>query len=65
MTVHHDRSMAQFQKYRNKSMGFSPNLVLGAPQYETKLSEAVKQAPHSLGLPFSNWTTARLASYLG
>lgn len=34
------------------------------PEYETKLLEAVEQVPRSLGLPFSNWTTANLADYL-
>jgi transposase len=34
------------------------------PEYEAKLLEAVGQAPRSLGLPFSNWTTAGLADYL-
>jgi transposase len=33
-------------------------------EYEAKLLEAVKQVPRSLGLPFSNWTTANLADYL-
>ena len=30
-------------------------------EYEAKLLEVVAQAPRSLGLPFSNWTTAKLA----
>jgi putative transposase len=34
------------------------------PEYEVKLIEAVKQEPRSLGLPFSNWTTANLADYM-
>jgi transposase len=34
------------------------------PEYEAKLLEAVDQAPRALGLPFSNWTTAKLAGYL-
>lgn len=33
-------------------------------EYEAKLLEVVKQVPRSLGLPFSNWTTANLADYL-
>lgn len=33
-------------------------------EYEAKLLEAVAQAPRSLGLPFSNWTTAKLAQYM-
>ena len=34
------------------------------PEYEAKLLEAVDRVPRSLGLPFSNWTTANLADYL-
>jgi transposase len=34
------------------------------PEYEAKLLKAVAQEPRSLGLPFSNWTTAGLAGYL-
>lgn len=34
------------------------------PEYEAKLLAAVEEEPRSLGLPFSNWTTANLASYL-
>lgn len=34
------------------------------PEYEAKLLEAVEQEPRSLGLPFSNWTTANLTGYL-
>lgn len=34
------------------------------PKYKAKLLEAVEQAPRSLGLPFSNWTTANLADYM-
>ena len=33
-------------------------------EYLTQLKEAVEQAPRTLGLPFSNWTTANLAEYL-
>ena len=33
-------------------------------EYEAKLLEAVAQEPRSLGLPFSNWTTAKLAKYM-
>lgn len=33
-------------------------------EYETKLLEVVAQIPRSLGLPFSNWTTAKLAEYM-
>jgi transposase len=33
-------------------------------EYETRLLTAVEQEPRSLGLPFSNWTTANLASYM-
>lgn len=33
-------------------------------EYETQLLEAVEQEPRSLGLPFSNWTTANLAEYM-
>jgi len=33
-------------------------------EYEAKLLEVVAQAPRSLGLPFSNWTTAKLAEYM-
>jgi transposase len=33
-------------------------------EYEAKLLEVVVQAPRSLGLPFSNWTTAKLAEYM-
>jgi transposase len=32
--------------------------------YEAKLLEAVEKDPRSLGLPFSNWTTANLAEYM-
>lgn len=35
-----------------------------SPKYEAKLLEAVEQGPRSLGLPFSNWTTAKLADHL-
>lgn len=34
------------------------------PEYETQLMQAVEQEPRSLGLPFSNWTTANLAEYM-
>jgi len=34
------------------------------PEYEAKLLAAVEQVPRSLGLPFSNWTTANLADHL-
>lgn len=34
------------------------------PEYEARLLEAVEKGPRSLGLPFSNWTTAHLADYL-
>jgi putative transposase len=34
------------------------------PDYEAQLIEGVKQEPRSLGLPFSNWTTANLADYM-
>jgi putative transposase len=34
------------------------------PEYEAKLVMAVEQEPRSLGLPFSNWTTANLAEYM-
>ena len=34
------------------------------PEYEAQLLEAVEQVPRSLGLLFSNWTTANLADYL-
>lgn len=33
-------------------------------EYEAKLLETVEKGPRSLGLPFSNWTTANLADYL-
>ena len=33
-------------------------------EYEAKLLETVAQAPRSLGLSFSNWTTAKLAKYM-
>ena len=33
-------------------------------EYETRLLATVKQEPRSLRLPFSNWTTANLASYM-
>lgn len=33
-------------------------------EYEAKLLEIVAQTPRSLGLPFSNWTTAKLAEYM-
>jgi transposase len=32
--------------------------------YVTQLLAAIEQAPRTLGLPFSNWTTANLAEYL-
>ena len=32
--------------------------------YEAKLVEAGEKDPRSLGLPFSNWTTANLAEYM-
>lgn len=34
------------------------------PEYEAKLLAVVEQEPRSLGLPFSNWTTANLANYM-
>lgn len=34
------------------------------PDYEAKLLAAVEKEPRSLGLPFSNWTTANLAEYM-
>jgi transposase len=34
------------------------------PEYEARLLKAVEQEPRSLGLPFSNWTTANLAEYM-
>jgi transposase len=34
------------------------------PEYEALLIEAVEKEPRSLGLPFSNWTTANLSEYL-
>lgn len=33
-------------------------------EYQARLLETVEQDPRSLGLPFSNWTTANLADYL-
>lgn len=33
-------------------------------EYLTQLSEAIEHEPRDLGLPFSNWTTANLATYL-
>jgi transposase len=33
-------------------------------EYEAKLLAAVEKEPRSLGLPFSNWTTANLAEYM-
>lgn len=33
-------------------------------EYEAKLLEIVAQTPRSLELPFSNWTTAKLAEYM-
>jgi len=32
--------------------------------YVAKLLETIEQEPRSLGMPFSNWTTANLADYL-
>lgn len=32
--------------------------------YKAQLLQAVEQPPRTLGLPFSNWTTANLAEYL-
>ena len=34
------------------------------PEYEAKLLAAVEKEPRALGLPFSNWTTAKLAEYM-
>ena len=34
------------------------------PEYEAKLLATVEKEPRSLGLPFSNWTTANMAEYL-
>jgi len=34
------------------------------PAYEALLIEVVEQEPRSLGLAFSNWTTANLSAYL-
>jgi transposase len=34
------------------------------PEYEAKLLATVEKEPRSLGLPFSNWTTANLAAYM-
>ena len=33
-------------------------------EYEAQLLQAVAQEPRSLGLLFSNWTTAKLAKYM-
>ena len=33
-------------------------------EYEAQLLRAIAQEPRSLGLPFSNWTTAKLADYM-
>jgi transposase len=33
-------------------------------EYEAQLLQAIAQEPRSLGLPFSNWTTAKLADYM-
>ena len=33
-------------------------------EYEAKLLEVIAQTPRSLGLPFSNWTTAKLAEHM-
>ena len=33
-------------------------------EYEAQLLQAIAQEPRSLGLPFSNWTTAKLANYM-
>ncbi len=33
-------------------------------EYEATLLEVIAQLPRSLGLPFSNWTTAKLAEYM-
>ena len=33
-------------------------------EYEAMLLAVVEQEPRSLGLPFSNWTTANLADYM-
>jgi transposase len=46
----------------NKPRSGCPRRV--TPEYETELIEVVKQEPRSLGLPFSNWTTASLADYM-
>jgi transposase len=46
----------------NKPRSGRPRRV--TPEYETELIEVVKQEPRSLGLPFSNWTTASLADYM-
>ena len=35
-----------------------------SPAYESRLLAVVEQEPRSLGLPFSNWTTANLADYM-
>jgi transposase len=34
------------------------------PEYEAELEAAVEKEPRSLGLPFSNWTTANMAEYM-
>ena len=34
------------------------------PEYETELLAAVEKEPRSLGLPFSNWTTANMAEHM-
>ena len=58
------------QRYEAEGLlGLFPQSRPGRPrrvttEYEAQLLQAVAQEPRSLGLPFSNWTTAKLATYM-
>lgn len=67
----HRRTVTRYiQRYEAEGMdGLRTRPRSGRPPkatqaYTARLLQAVAQAPRSLGLPFSNWTTADLAAYL-
>jgi transposase len=58
------------QRYETEGLpGLYTKPRLGRPrrvtaEYEAKLLATVEKEPRSLGLPFSNWTTANMAEYM-
>ena len=66
----HDTVSRYIARYENEGIqGLLPRPRSGRPrkvtaEYEELLLELVAQEPRSLGMPFSNWTTANLATEL-